>query len=87
MEYKTATDTETRPNIPRGQRPPPRASFPSRLEQVGVCLVSSDIPAEWAQRWASDFEVHPELRLPAENKFIGLSFKMQKQSTFCDGYI
>lgn len=36
-----------------------------------VCFVSSDIPEEWTQRWAGDFEVNPELHLPAENKFIG----------------
>lgn len=36
-----------------------------------VCFVSSDIPEEWAERWAGDFELNPELHLPAENKFIG----------------
>ena len=33
--------------------------------------VSSDISDEWAQRWAGDFELNPDLHLPAENKFIG----------------
>ncbi|XP_057696345.1 nardilysin [Corythoichthys intestinalis] len=36
-----------------------------------------DIPAEWSERWASDFEVHPDLHLPAENKFIASDFTLR----------
>lgn len=36
-----------------------------------VWFVSSDLSDEWAQRWAGDFELNPDLHLPAENKFIG----------------
>lgn len=35
--------------------------------------VSSDIPEEWDRRWESDFELNPDLHLPAENRFIGQS--------------
>ncbi|KAM7387815.1 hypothetical protein PAMP_024028 [Pampus punctatissimus] len=37
----------------------------------------SDIPEEWAQRWGGDFEVNPELQLPAENKFIASDFTLK----------
>ncbi|KAM7409400.1 hypothetical protein PAMA_001060 [Pampus argenteus] len=36
-----------------------------------------DIPEEWAQRWGGDFEVNPELHLPAENKFIATDFALK----------
>uniref|UniRef100_A0A3Q4GPZ7 Nardilysin b (N-arginine dibasic convertase) n=1 Tax=Neolamprologus brichardi TaxID=32507 RepID=A0A3Q4GPZ7_NEOBR len=37
----------------------------------GTCYSMEDISEEWAERWAGDFELNPELHLPAENKFIG----------------
>lgn len=35
-------------------------------------FLPSDISEEWAQRWGADFPLHPELHLPAENRFIGM---------------
>ncbi|XP_054645648.1 nardilysin-like [Dunckerocampus dactyliophorus] len=43
----------------------------------GTSYSIEDISAEWAQRWAGDFEVSPELHLPAENKFIASDFTLQ----------
>ncbi len=43
-------------------------------------FVSSDISEEWAQRWTGDFNLHPELHLPAENKFIG-QYKLNVDAT------
>ncbi|KAM9365124.1 nardilysin b isoform 2-T3 [Pholidichthys leucotaenia] len=36
-----------------------------------------DLPEEWAQRWAGDFELNPDLHLPAENKFIATDFSLK----------
>ncbi|XP_062412295.1 nardilysin b isoform X2 [Sardina pilchardus] len=36
-----------------------------------------DIPQEWSDRWASDFDLNPELQLPAENKFIATDFTLK----------
>ncbi|KAM9796044.1 nardilysin-like isoform 2-T5 [Syngnathus typhle] len=54
-----------------------------REKWFGTSYTVEDIPAEWAQRWASDFELNPELHLPAENKFIGVSFKNKKATHLC----
>lgn len=48
-----------------------------------VWFVSSDLSDEWAQRWAGDFELNPDLHLPAENKFIG----QYRSNTSCDRWI
>uniref|UniRef100_A0A673XX40 Nardilysin b (N-arginine dibasic convertase) n=1 Tax=Salmo trutta TaxID=8032 RepID=A0A673XX40_SALTR len=36
-----------------------------------------DLPEEWAQRWAGDFDLNPDLHLPAENKFIATDFTLK----------
>uniref|UniRef100_A0A4W5RE46 Nardilysin b (N-arginine dibasic convertase) n=1 Tax=Hucho hucho TaxID=62062 RepID=A0A4W5RE46_9TELE len=36
-----------------------------------------DLPEEWAQRWAGDFDLNPDLYLPAENKFIATDFALK----------
>uniref|UniRef100_A0AAX7UIT5 Nardilysin convertase n=1 Tax=Astatotilapia calliptera TaxID=8154 RepID=A0AAX7UIT5_ASTCA len=43
----------------------------------GTCYSVEDIPEEWAERWAGDFELNPELHLPAENKFIATDFTLK----------
>ncbi|XP_051930291.1 nardilysin-like isoform X1 [Hippocampus zosterae] len=48
-----------------------------REKWFGTSYSVEDIPAEWAERWASDFEVNPELHLPAENKFIASDFALR----------
>lgn len=42
-----------------------------------TCYSVEDIPEEWAERWAGDFELNPELHLPAENKFIATDFTLK----------
>ncbi|KAF0041617.1 hypothetical protein F2P81_005149 [Scophthalmus maximus] len=36
-----------------------------------------EIPETWTRRWAGDFELNPELHLPAENKFIATDFTLK----------
>uniref|UniRef100_A0A8C9WWQ1 Nardilysin b (N-arginine dibasic convertase) n=1 Tax=Scleropages formosus TaxID=113540 RepID=A0A8C9WWQ1_SCLFO len=36
-----------------------------------------DIEQEWRDRWAGDFELNPDLHLPAENKFIATDFTLK----------
>ncbi|XP_046906289.1 nardilysin b [Hypomesus transpacificus] len=43
----------------------------------GTNYSMEDIPEEWAQRWAGDFDLHPDLHLPAENKFIATDFTLK----------
>uniref|UniRef100_A0A3Q4H5N9 Nardilysin b (N-arginine dibasic convertase) n=1 Tax=Neolamprologus brichardi TaxID=32507 RepID=A0A3Q4H5N9_NEOBR len=43
----------------------------------GTCYSMEDISEEWAERWAGDFELNPELHLPAENKFIATDFTLK----------
>ncbi|XP_061744582.1 nardilysin-like [Nerophis ophidion] len=43
----------------------------------GTSYSIEDILPEWAQRWAGDFEVNPDLHLPDENKFIASDFTLQ----------
>ncbi|XP_071342752.1 nardilysin-like [Trachinotus anak] len=50
---------------------------PLREKWFGTCYSMEDIPEEWAQRWAGDFELHPDLHLPAENKFIATDFTLK----------
>ncbi|XP_042339712.1 nardilysin-like [Plectropomus leopardus] len=50
---------------------------PLREKWFGTCYSMEDIPEEWAQRWAGDFELNPELHLPAENKFIATDFTLK----------
>ncbi|XP_044217327.1 nardilysin-like [Thunnus albacares] len=50
---------------------------PLREKWFGTCYNMEDIPEEWTQRWAGDFEVNPELHLPAENKFIATDFTLK----------
>ncbi|XP_033478033.2 nardilysin-like [Epinephelus lanceolatus] len=48
-----------------------------REKWFGTSYSMEDIPEEWAQRWTGDFELHPELHLPAENKFIATDFTLK----------
>uniref|UniRef100_A0A4W6D3K5 Nardilysin b (N-arginine dibasic convertase) n=1 Tax=Lates calcarifer TaxID=8187 RepID=A0A4W6D3K5_LATCA len=48
-----------------------------REKWFGTCYSMEDIAEEWAQRWAGDFELNPELHLPAENKFIATDFTLK----------
>nr|XP_033478033.1 nardilysin-like [Epinephelus lanceolatus] len=48
-----------------------------REKWFGTSYSMEDIPDEWAQRWTGDFELHPELHLPAENKFIATDFTLK----------
>uniref|UniRef100_A0A7N8XCR9 Nardilysin b (N-arginine dibasic convertase) n=1 Tax=Mastacembelus armatus TaxID=205130 RepID=A0A7N8XCR9_9TELE len=50
---------------------------PLREKWFGTCHSVEDIPEEWAQRWAADFELNPDLHLPAENKFIATDFALK----------
>ncbi|XP_070816249.1 nardilysin b [Chaetodon trifascialis] len=50
---------------------------PLREKWFGTCYSMEDISEEWAQRWAGDFELNPELHLPAENKFIATDFTLK----------
>uniref|UniRef100_A0A671VTN7 Nardilysin b (N-arginine dibasic convertase) n=1 Tax=Sparus aurata TaxID=8175 RepID=A0A671VTN7_SPAAU len=45
-----------------------------REKWFGTCYSMED---EWAQRWAGDFELNPDLHLPAENKFIATDFTLK----------
>ncbi|KAM8745435.1 nardilysin-like [Acanthopagrus schlegelii] len=48
-----------------------------REKWFGTCYSMEDISDEWAQRWAGDFELNPDLHLPAENKFIATDFTLK----------
>ncbi|XP_077390047.1 nardilysin b isoform X2 [Festucalex cinctus] len=48
-----------------------------REKWFGTAYSVEDVAGEWAQRWASDFEVNPQLHLPAENKFIATDFSLR----------
>ncbi|KAM4547866.1 nardilysin-like [Odontesthes bonariensis] len=50
---------------------------PLREKWFGTSYSCEDIPEEWAQRWAADLELHPDLHLPAENKFIATDFTLK----------
>nr|XP_046247004.1 nardilysin b [Scatophagus argus] len=50
---------------------------PLREKWFGTCYSMEDVPEEWAQHWAGDFELDPELHLPAENKFIATDFTLK----------
>ncbi|XP_041133364.1 nardilysin-like [Polyodon spathula] len=41
------------------------------LQKSGFCR---EIEKEWSERWSGDFELNPDLHLPAENKFIATDF-------------
>uniref|UniRef100_A0A6Q2Y2W2 Nardilysin a (N-arginine dibasic convertase) n=1 Tax=Esox lucius TaxID=8010 RepID=A0A6Q2Y2W2_ESOLU len=43
----------------------------------GTNYMVEDIPEEWKQRWAGDFDLNPDLHLPAENKFIATDFTLK----------
>lgn len=37
-----------------------------------VCFsISTDVENSWTELWKSNFELNPDLHLPAENKYIG----------------
>uniref|UniRef100_A0A8C8F187 Nardilysin b (N-arginine dibasic convertase) n=1 Tax=Oncorhynchus tshawytscha TaxID=74940 RepID=A0A8C8F187_ONCTS len=43
----------------------------------GTNYSMEDLPEEWARRWAGDFDLNPDLHLPAENKFIATDFTLK----------
>ncbi|XP_069544698.1 nardilysin-like isoform X2 [Brachyistius frenatus] len=48
-----------------------------RERWFGTSYSSEEIPEEWRQRWGGDFQLHPELHLPAENQFIATDFTLK----------
>uniref|UniRef100_A0A8D3DP67 Nardilysin-like n=1 Tax=Scophthalmus maximus TaxID=52904 RepID=A0A8D3DP67_SCOMX len=48
-----------------------------REKWFGTCYSMEEIPETWTRRWAGDFELNPELHLPAENKFIATDFTLK----------
>uniref|UniRef100_UPI003AABEDD2 nardilysin-like n=1 Tax=Centroberyx gerrardi TaxID=166262 RepID=UPI003AABEDD2 len=48
-----------------------------RERWFGTSYSVEDVPEEWAERWTGDFELNPELHLPAENKFIATDFTLK----------
>ncbi|CAB1324633.1 unnamed protein product [Coregonus sp. 'balchen'] len=51
--------------------------FPKEDFLTGDQLMFEYNPEEWAQRWAGDFDLNPDLHLPAENKFIATDFSLK----------
>ncbi|RXM28811.1 Nardilysin [Acipenser ruthenus] len=45
-------------------------SCPLKEKWFGTQYSVQDIEKEWSERWSGDFELNPDLHLPAENKFI-----------------
>ncbi|XP_037553696.1 nardilysin b [Nematolebias whitei] len=50
---------------------------PLREKWFGTSYSCQDISEEWARYWRSDFELNPDLHLPAENKFIATDFTLK----------
>ncbi|XP_047444076.1 nardilysin-like [Mugil cephalus] len=48
-----------------------------REKWFGTSYSSEDIPEEWTERWKGDFDLNPDLRLPAENQFIATDFSLK----------
>ncbi|MGH0154319.1 UNVERIFIED_CONTAM: hypothetical protein FKN15_026778 [Acipenser sinensis] len=46
-------------------------SCPLKEKWFGTQYSVQEIEKEWSERWSGDFELNPDLHLPAENKFIG----------------
>ncbi|KAL2089661.1 hypothetical protein ACEWY4_014349 [Coilia grayii] len=49
----------------------------SKEKWFGAQYSVEDVPEEWRNRWASDFQLNPDLHLPAENKFIATDFTLK----------
>ncbi|KAM9762685.1 LOW QUALITY PROTEIN: nardilysin b [Menidia menidia] len=50
---------------------------PLREKWFGSSYSCEDIPEEWTQRWSGDFQLNPDLQLPAENRFIATDFTLK----------
>uniref|UniRef100_A0AAY4A776 Nardilysin n=1 Tax=Denticeps clupeoides TaxID=299321 RepID=A0AAY4A776_9TELE len=50
---------------------------PMREKWFGTEYSIEDIQQEWRERWTGDFELNPDLHLPAENKFIATDFGLK----------
>ncbi|XP_041861984.1 nardilysin b [Melanotaenia boesemani] len=50
---------------------------PLREKWFGTSYSFEDLPEEWTQLWAGDFQLNPDLHLPAENKFIATDFNLK----------
>uniref|UniRef100_A0A673CCS5 Nardilysin-like n=1 Tax=Sphaeramia orbicularis TaxID=375764 RepID=A0A673CCS5_9TELE len=50
---------------------------PLREKWFGTCYNMEDVPDEWVQRWAGDFQLNPDLHLPAHNQFIATDFTLK----------
>ncbi|XP_030630050.1 nardilysin [Chanos chanos] len=48
-----------------------------REKWFGTQYSVEDIQQEWRERWSGDFELNPDLHLPAENKFIATDFTLK----------
>ncbi|XP_014908061.1 nardilysin-like isoform X1 [Poecilia latipinna] len=58
--------------------PENEGSCPLQEKWFGTSYSCDDIPEEWERRWESDFELNPDLHLPAENRFIATDFNLKK---------
>ncbi|XP_033871812.1 nardilysin-like isoform X1 [Acipenser ruthenus] len=52
-------------------------SCPLKEKWFGTQYSVQDIEKEWSERWSGDFELNPDLHLPAENKFIATDFNLK----------
>uniref|UniRef100_A0A3Q3WJY6 Uncharacterized protein n=1 Tax=Mola mola TaxID=94237 RepID=A0A3Q3WJY6_MOLML len=50
---------------------------PLREKWFGTCYSEEDVSNEWAHIWAGDFQLHPDLHLPVENRFIATDFALK----------
>ncbi|XP_033884847.3 nardilysin-like [Acipenser ruthenus] len=52
-------------------------SCPLKEKWFGTQYSVQEIEKEWSERWSGDFELNPDLHLPAENKFIATDFNLK----------
>ncbi|XP_051979977.1 nardilysin b [Xyrauchen texanus] len=50
---------------------------PLKEKWFGTQYSVEDIPQEWRDLWTGDFQLNPDLHLPAENKFIATDFPLK----------
>uniref|UniRef100_A0AAY4BJ43 Nardilysin a (N-arginine dibasic convertase) n=1 Tax=Denticeps clupeoides TaxID=299321 RepID=A0AAY4BJ43_9TELE len=50
---------------------------PLKEKWFGAQYSVEDIPHEWRDRWTGDFDLNPDLQLPADNKFIATDFTLK----------
>ncbi|MGH0167461.1 UNVERIFIED_CONTAM: hypothetical protein FKN15_002428 [Acipenser sinensis] len=52
-------------------------SCPLKEKWFGTQYSVQEIEKEWSERWSGDFELNPDLHLPAKNKFIATDFNLK----------